>query len=216
MLSCGLETAKPKHSVELKDTIPEVRLDSNYHTKDAFDWNWDWPTEKVVLPPNISKYIAKGHEPIDTVTGDINEDNIRDLVLVTGIIKEDSLRYENGKNQLPRHLLVFLGQKDSRYKFSFRNTKIVPCINCCGMTDPYNGMSIKKGQITINEYCASNWKSISEYRFRYSSKLNDWLLDTVVNESYAFDHDYYELDTTTKKDFGIISLRTHVMYDDDE
>ncbi len=214
LLSCGHDTSRQTQISQAIDTVPEVRLDSNYPGKDAFDWDWEKPTEKIVLSSTIIKYIAKGHEPIDTFAGDINEDNLKDLVVVTGILKEDSLRYKNG--DLPRHLLIFLGQKNNQYKFSFRNEKVIPCIGCCGMTDPYGGMSVKKGQIVINEYCASNWKSISEYRFLYNPKLNDWLLDTIISESYAFDHEYYNLDTTTKKDFGKVSIKTFVMYKDDE
>jgi len=136
------------------------------------------------------------------------------LVVVTGKPREDTLRF-NSPN-LPRHLLVFLGQKDGGYRFLFRNEKAIPCVNCCGMTDPYAGMSIKKGRLTINEYCASNWKSISEHRFRYAPKLHEWLLDTVVTETYAFHYEHYELDTTTRRDFGKVSLKTFVMYKDQD
>src|SRR5215217_2373106 len=114
LVSCDQNKTKQKQAVQPKDTIPVVRLDSNYHGKDAFEWDWEWPTEKIILPTSITKYVTRGHEPIDTFTGDINEDNIKDLVLVTGVIKEDSLRYESGNIDLSRHLLIFLGQKDNQ------------------------------------------------------------------------------------------------------
>ena len=82
LISCNHDTTKHRQLVQAKDTIHEIRLDSNYQGKDAFDWDWDWPTEKIILPTSITKYVAKGHEPIDTCTGDINEDDIPDLVLV--------------------------------------------------------------------------------------------------------------------------------------
>jgi hypothetical protein len=221
LFSCGHESIKQRQSTKIKDTIPTlkdtvniVRLDSAYPGHEAFNWNWERPTEKIILSSFITKYIKKGQEPIDTFLGDINNDNILDLLLVTGIIGEDSLRFS--KIDLPRELLVFTGKDNKSYKFLFKNPKAIPCRNCCGMSDPYAGMAIKNGQIIINEYCASNWKSISEYRFRYNTKLADWLLDTVVHESYAFDHEYYNLDTTTQKDFGKKSLRRFVIYEDDE
>lgn len=158
--------------------------------------------------------MAKNQEPIDTLSGDLNEDDIPDFVVVTGTSKEDSLQFSS--HNLPRHLLVFLGRGNGDYDFLFRNEKAIPCINCCGMTDPYAGMSIKKGQLIINEYCASNWKSISEHRFRYVPNLHDWLLDTVVTEAYAFDYEHYGLDTMTKKDFGHVSLKAFVMYKDED
>jgi hypothetical protein len=205
---------KQKQPAKIKDTIAEVRVDSAYPGHEAFNWDWKRPTEKNILPSSIAKYIKKGQEPKDTFSGDVNNDNILDLILVTGIIGEDSLRFSG--IDLPRELLVFTGHGNNSYKFLFKNPKAIPCGNCCGMSDPYGGMTIKKGQIIINEYCASNWKSISEYRFRYNPKLADWLLDTVVTESYAFYYEHYSLDTTTKKDFGKKSLRRFIMYEDDE
>jgi hypothetical protein len=205
---------KQQQSAAIKDSVPEVRYDSTYPGHEAFNWNWERPKEKILLSPSITKYINKGQAPIDTFSGDINNDNIPDLILVTDVIGEDSLRFSG--IDLPRDLLVFAGKSNKTYVFLFKNPKAIPCGNCCGMSDPYGGMTINKGQIIINEYCASNSKSISEYRFRYKSKLADWLLDTVVTESYAFDHYYYSLDTTTKKDFGKKSLRNFIMYKDEE
>ena len=205
---------KQRQSVKIKDSVPEVRTDSAYPGHETFNWDWKRPTEKIILSSSITKYIKKGQEPIDTFSGDINNDKILDLILVTGIIGEDSLRFSG--IDLPRELLVFAGQRNNSYKFLFKNPNAIPCGNCCGMSDPYGGMTVKLGQIIINEYCASNWKSISEYRFSYNTRLSDWLLDTVITESYAFDHKYYTLDTTTKKDFGEKSLRYFIMYKDEE
>lgn len=203
-----------KLPVNLKDTLTEEQNDAPYPGHEAFNWNWKRPTEKILLSASITKYIKKGQEPIDTFSGDINNDNIPDLVLVTGIIGEDSLRFSG--IELTRELLVFAGQGNKIYKFLFKNSKAIPCGSCCGMTDPYVGMTVNKGQIIINEYCASNWKSISEYRFRYNPKAADWLLDTIVTESFAFNHDHYNLDTATQKNFGKKSLRTFIMYEDEE
>jgi hypothetical protein len=214
LLSCGQETVNKQKSASLQtDTIKQY-ADTTSQVKDAFHWNWSRPKGKILLPASITASIAKGQEPIDTLSGDLNEDGITDLVLVTGLPKEDSLQFS--KHTLPRHLLVFSGRENGDYAFAFRNEKAIPCIGCCGMTDPYAGMSIRKGQLIINEYCASNWKSISEHRFRYAPKLHDWLLDTVVTETFAFHYEHYELDTTTKKDFGNVSLKTFVMYKDED
>lgn len=213
LFSCGQQSMTQKQSVKTNDTLPELRLDSAYPGHDAFNWSRERPMGNIILPAAITKHIKKGQEPIDTFSGDINNDNIPDLIIVTSIIGEDSLRYSGV--DIPRELLVFAGQENETYKFLFKNPDAIPCGHCCGMTDPYGGMTISKGKIIINEYCASNWKSISEYRFRYHSKLTDWLLDTVIRESYAFDHDYYNLDTTTQKDFGNISLRNFKMYEEE-
>ncbi|WP_046367246.1 hypothetical protein [Flavihumibacter petaseus] len=184
--------------------------------KGAFTWLSGREQHEITLPDSLAKYIARGHEAIDTVTGDINEDNINDLVLVTGLINEDSLRYESGPINLPRHMLIFMGYKNNQYHFSFRNKKAIPCITCCGMSDPYCGMTVHKGWIVLQTYCGSNCKSLSEHRFRYYPKAKDWLLDSVISESYCFYYEQYELDTLTRKDFGKVSLKTFVLYEDEE
>lgn len=120
--------------------------------------------------------------------------------VMISMIGEDSLRSSNA--YLPRVLFIFAGQVNNGYEFIFRNSTAIPCANCCGMPDPYAGMDISKNRIVIQEYCSSNWKSLSEYRFRHRPKIADWLPDTVVKESFSFDHDNYSLDTITQKDFG--------------
>ncbi|HEV8271684.1 MAG TPA: hypothetical protein VGQ04_10305, partial [Chitinophagaceae bacterium] len=137
LFSCGYESMKQKQSAKIRDTVPtvidtvpKVRLDSAYPGHEAFNWDWERPTEKIKLSSSITKYIKKGQEPIDTFSGDINNDNILDLILVTGIIGEDSLRFSG--IDLPRELLIFTGQVNNIYKFLFKNPKAIPCGNCCG------------------------------------------------------------------------------------
>ena len=151
---------------------------------------------------------------MDTFSGDINIDGIQDLVLVTRTIGEDTMPFS--REYLSRELLVFSGKRDGFQKFLFKNTKALPCRTCCGMSDPYGGMTVKKGQIIVNEYCGSNTKQVSEYRFGYDVKKRDWLLDTIVTELYAFYYEQYRLDTTTQKDFGLKSLRNFSLYNDEE
>jgi hypothetical protein len=195
-----------------KPVIPVAPVDTVPDHPNAFNWDWERPKEKIILPTELTRYITKGQEPIDSFIGDINADNLLDLIIVSGLVNEDSLRFAGV--DMPRELLLFIGLPNDRYQLACKNKKAIPCGGCCGMSDPYAGMSVKKGGFTINEYCASNWKSIAEYRFHYRPLLKDWLLDTVIRESYAFYYEYYEVDTTTQKDFGKKSIRKFVMYED--
>ncbi len=117
IFSCGHESMKQKQSAKTKDTVHQVRLDSAYPGHEAFNWDWKRPTEKILLSSSIAEHIKKGQEPIDTFSGDINNDNILDLILVTGIIGEDSLRFSN--IDLLRELLVFAGKGNNTYQFLF-------------------------------------------------------------------------------------------------
>ncbi|HEY6435033.1 MAG TPA: hypothetical protein VIY47_00460, partial [Ignavibacteriaceae bacterium] len=171
-------------------------------------WNRKYLSRKTFLPTSITKYMAIEHEPFDSAVGDINADNIPDLLLVTSILNEDSIRTNgiiNDRNirfdslPLKRQLLVLTGQKDGSYKLELKNFDAIPCLDCCGMTDPFGGIAVKNGQIVITEYCASNCKGISEYRFKYLSFQKSWYLDKIIEESYCFDYQDYSLDTMTTK-----------------
>lgn len=210
LFSCGNNSGKPP--VKKQDALGQAKLDTNRQS--AFNWSWERSGEKIILPLSVTRYISKGQEPMDTFSGDINNDGIRDLVLVTRTVGEDTITFS--RDYLLRELLVFSGQQDRSQKFLFKNTKALPCRTCCGMSDPYGGMTVKTGQIIVNEYCGSNLKAVSEYRFGYNGKRKDWLLDTIVTESYAFYYEQYRLDTTTQKDFGLKSLRTFSLYNDEE
>ena len=192
--------------------------------KGVLEFDRRYLSKQTSLPTTITQYIAARHEPFDSAVGDINGDNIADLVLVTSIINEDSVRIYgllNDKNfrfdslPLKRQLLVFTGQRDGSYKLACKNLNAIPCLDCCGMTDPFGGIAIKGEQILITQYCASNCKGISEYRFKFLSEKNNWYLDKIIEESYCFDYKDYTLDTMTKKDFGKVSLKTFDINKDD-
>lgn len=183
----------------------EVQNQDTTTKRGAFNWYPTTHDNKILLPIYITKYITKGHEPIDTFSADLNEDGINDFVIVTAAINEDTL--PRFRANTPRQLLVFQGRKGNSPQFLFKNPKAIPCGNCCGMTDPYAGLSVSKGRLVINEYCASNWKNLSEYRFRYNPAFNDMLLDTIISETYSFDFENYNLDTMTENEVGRTSIR---------
>ncbi len=205
-------------------TNSKSRPDSVVKRKGVLEFDRRHLSKQTLLPTTITRYIAAGHEPFDSAVGDINGDNIADIILVTSIINEDSVRTYgilNHKNfrfdslPLKRQLLVFSGQRHGSYKLARKNFNAIPCLDCCGMTDPFGGIAIKDRQIIITQYCASNCKGISEYRFKFLTEKNDWYLDKIIEESYCFDYEDYSLDTMTKKDFGRVSLKTFDINKDD-
>lgn len=203
IVSCGERSTKNSSEKNI-DSISKPNQTLSKKSEDVLKWNRDNSLDKIILRNSIAKYITKGYEPLDTASGDINGDNISDLLLVTSIINEDSIRYES--TEFKRELLLLLGQNDGSYKLYCRNTNAIPCINCCGMTDPFGGISIMNGQIVILEYCASNCKAISEFSFKYSQLQKTWFLEKVIKEFYCFDYENYSRDTTMLKDFGKIAI----------
>lgn len=180
-----------------------LEFDRSYLSKDA------------ILPVSITKYITKGHEPFDSAVGDINDDNLPDLLLLTSVINEDSvntnailtdkyIRFDS--IPMKRQLLLFTGEKDGSFTFRCRNWNAIPCRDCCGMTDPYGGIAIKNGTLMITEYCASNCKGITQFHFKYDSAKKNWFLALAIEESYCFNFQDYSLDTLTSKELGRISI----------
>lgn len=213
LFSCHQSTVTKHRIVEVMLDSVNSNLDSVSKSKDAFNWKkWEKPTGgRYIYLGELLKYVAKGHVAIDASYGDLNEDGMLDLVIVTAPANEDSLRLNS--HNLSRQLLIFLRQKNDSFKLAVRNTKAIPCINCCGTTDPYAGHTALTGRLIINKYCTNDFKSLSEYRFQYVSKFNDWFLDTIVTETYPLHSENYSLDTITKKDFGNVSLKAFVMRD---
>jgi hypothetical protein len=223
LFSCSENSSKIGEAKKIDNNFT-ILPDSVIKRKGVLEFDRRDLSKQTLLPATITQYIAAGHEPFDSAVGDINGDNIADLLLVTSTINEDSVRTYgilNDKNfrfdslPLKRQLLVFTGQKDGSYKLACKNLNAIPCLDCCGMTDPFGGVAIKYGQILITQYCASNCKGISEYRFKFLNAKNNWYLDKIIEESYCFDYEDYSLDTMTKKDFGKVSLKTFDINKDD-
>lgn len=197
------------------DTILNSQIDSTVKRKGVLEFARKHLSKSTFLSPVITKYIKSGHEPIDSAVGDINGDQILDVLLVTSVINEDSKQTNsilNDKNiqfnspPFKRQLLVLTGQKGGSFKLECRNSNAIPCLDYCGMTDPFGGISIKNGQIIITEYCASNCKGISEFHFTYIPRTSNWHLDKIIEESYCFDFRDYSLDTVITKSLGKISI----------
>ena len=223
VFSCGGESPKAREATKT-DSSSSIRSDSVTKRKGVVEFRRKYLSRQTILPAIVTMYITAGHEPFDSAVGDITGDNIADLLLVTSIVNEDSVRTYGILNDkgfrfdslpLRRQLLVFVGQKNGTYKLGCQNSNAIPCLDCCGMTDPFGGIAIKDGEIVITEYCASNCKGVSEHRFKYLSSDSNWYLDKVIEESYCFDYQDYSLDTLTVRDFGKVSIKKFDINNDD-
>lgn len=201
----------------LISTVDTVKTDTFYKPKEppnALKWTRNENLNDLILSPFVTTHINKKYMPLDTAIGDFNYDNINDLLLITCFINEERLRLE--PKTIKRQLLLFTGQKDKSYKLFAKNWDAIPCINCCGMADPFGGVAINKGEVSIIEYCASNCKAIDKYIFKYDKAKGNLFLDNLISEWFCFYYEDYERDTTKFIGNKKVSLKTFDILKDDE
>jgi hypothetical protein len=156
------------------------------------------------LPEYLKKFIKKGYAPLDTISADLNGDDIRDFLLATYKIGEDSL------NPSPkRNLKILLGQQDGTYRLECESWEALASLDAGGFSDPYPGIVAKKGKFVIQFSGGSNWKRTSAITFEYSPVDMDWLQTQVITESYFMVKRHYESDTTTPKQFGRVTFKSN-------
>lgn len=155
------------------------------------------------LPTYLQKFIRKGYAPLDTTSADLNIDGIRDILLASYKIGEDSLTPSPKRN-----LKILLGQQSGTYKLECESWEALAPLDMGGFSDPYPGIIAKKGKFVIQFSGGSNWKETSATTFEYSVADKDWLQKQVITETYFMDKRHYESDTTTPKQFGKITFKT--------
>ena len=135
----------------------------------------------------VNEFIPKGWKEISNTSGDLNNDKLKDTIIV--IEKEDkkNIKKNDGLgpdylNLNPRILLILFKQKDGTYTLVSKNDKdFISSPNSEDeptLEDTFNGISIKNNTLIINFnyfYSAGSWgTSKTNYIFRYQN--NDFEL----------------------------------------
>ncbi|WP_294738532.1 hypothetical protein [uncultured Flavobacterium sp.] len=120
---------------------------------------------------HLNNFIPKGWKTIATVEDDLNNDALKDIVMVI----EEITPNEN-KLKL-RQLIILFKHKDSNlYSLKARNTVFIPTVNYTDepcLEDPFNKdkISIQNGVLSINLhyfYSCGDWSVIDQtYKFRF-------------------------------------------------
>lgn len=185
-----------------KTTI--LQTDKLKRPEGALLWTRASTVDAIRLPGKLTSYLAPDHIPLDTASGDANDDGVTDFLLITCIRNEDEFRH--AAKLVQRELLLFLGYSDGSYQLTCRTRNAIPSINGGGQGDPFGGISVDKGQVSITDYFASNCKLISKYNFAYSKERNNWFLDNIIHESFCFDYQEYTRDTAIMRKFRRVAL----------
>ena len=130
----------------------------------------------------VNEFIPKGWKEISNTSGDLNNDKLKDTIIV--IEKEDkkNIKKNDGLgpdylNLNPRILLILFKQKDGTYTLVSKNDKdFISSPNSEDeptLEDTFNGISIKNNTLIINFnyfYSAGSWgTSKTNYIFRYQN-----------------------------------------------
>lgn len=166
-------------------------------------------------PEALLKFIPKNYMLKDTIAGDLNKDEIKDLILVFNKEGEEQTSDINN-NPEKRLVLILLGQKNNTYKKVKQSENAIYCFDCGGMLgDPFQKITVKEGQFSIEHFGGSSWRWARTSTFKYMDDKKDWYLieDALVN-SHASEPDNIEATIKSIKDFGEVRFEEFDIYKD--
>jgi hypothetical protein len=146
---------------------------------------------------DLKTFIPVGYALLDSASGDMNKDGIRDVVL---ILKKKN---EGTQNDVERPLLILHGSKGKKYVLAAKNNKVVLCASCGGVFgDPYDKLVIKNNYFSVEHYGGSNWRWTRIMTFKYDLKRKLYMLHRDAGISYhTSDPDKTTETVHSKKDF---------------
>jgi len=151
---------------------------------------------------SFKEFIPLHFTIMDSSSGDINKDGIKDMILV---LRNE---YENYNTDTTRPLLLLQGNTKGLFKLVGRNDSVVLCMGCGGVHgDPYVGITIKGGYFSIEHFGGSGWRWTRIITFKFNAKTKHFLLHRDAGESWHVS----EPNKTTenlfnKDDFGKLSF----------
>lgn len=113
------------------------------------------------------------------IKGDLNGDNLEDVVFVIEKNEPETNEYED--QLFRRAMLIAFCNADYSYTQSII-TEILDAKSGGAWGDPYDGVSIENGELTLSYYGGSNYRWYSKYVYKY---MNDgWYLIRSTDGSY--------------------------------
>lgn len=129
---------------------------------------------------------------IDSISGDLNNDNIKDIAIVLEFyrpVKENRAYGDNTTEiitemQKPRILAIYFRRSaKGSYRISIQNNNFMLRADEGGeMGDPLRPMNIADNKLTLSFEGGGHWRWKLNYSFKYQDK--DWKLITANNYAY--------------------------------
>lgn len=169
--------------------------------------------EGVSLPNIITQFIPEGFVVMDTVNGDLNSDNIPDVLIVLKKQHEDTVTGYPG-NISKRPLYILLGSADGTFVLGTKSNNLIYCLECGGaMGDPYLGIECKKGEFIIYHFGGSGWRWNMKHKYKYSASEQTWfLVEKSTNSYHSADHEKVHARLKGPKELGNQRLDMYDIY----
>jgi hypothetical protein len=163
------------------------------------------------------KFVPENYSVLFKGSGDLNEDNYPDVILVLKRNGEDST---SDVVSLPekRPLLILTGTARETYQLAASSNNAVYCVDCGGvMGDPFTGVTVKNGYFSVEHYGGSAWRWSRIITFKYDANEKTWYLHKDGGESYhVTEQEKGESKIRTVKDFGKVKFEAFDIYKDVE
>lgn len=172
----------------------------------------------------ILKFVPENFEILDSVKGNLNNDNYDDYILVLKKKNEENTSKYGDNKPEKRPLLILIANSDGKFDLKARNDNSVLCIDCSGYIhgDSYVGVKIKDGYFSVEHYTVGGndkWSKI--ITFKYDKIKDKWFLHQDGTEFFGWNPDEGSNAESiiktgekilTKKDFGVVSFENYDIY----
>ncbi len=192
LFSCGEKQSQFNHSgtAVFDSVVFSTPPDTNAHAVDS----------------PFAEFIPDSFSILDSASGDLNLDDREDMLL---ILKSP---YEGIASDVPRPLLILLGNGNGEYELAARNDSVVLNADQGGVYgDPYESMVIHDGNFSIFHYGGSAWRWTREIAFSYSREKQKWVLVSDGGSSFhIYTPDSSEVYEINKPGWGKVDFEKYV------
>ncbi len=109
--------------------------------------------------------IPKNYAIVDSVKGDLDKDNIEELVIVYNTEKEKEEAFES----VPRELIIYKRIKDNWMVWKKSKSAVYGSRDGGMMGDPFGEIEIKNGILLVSQNGGSSWKWGHTDKYRYQN-----------------------------------------------
>ncbi len=182
-------------------------------------------TLQPVRSTTFSEFIPHAYELLDSATGDLDGDQISDIILVLKQKREDSLVSVSDTN-VTRLALIFSALPSGGYSIAAESNKLIYSLHSTGARydDPFTNIVVRNGYFTVEHAIGGGPLVGTRFTtFKYSKQHNTWILhkdgfETIdlndVPDDTTLIENVKRTEVKTSKDFGIVTFSNFDIYKD--